>query len=61
MNAGGPPSPIRTPSRISSSPRIFPEEWKERGEALFSMTDEDASAALSVPTPPVPKRRVANG
>jgi catechol 2,3-dioxygenase-like lactoylglutathione lyase family enzyme len=40
---------------------VFPEEWKERGEALFSMTDEDVTAALSVPTPPVPKQRVVNG
>jgi hypothetical protein len=40
---------------------VFPEEWKERGEALFHMTDEEIAAALSVPTPPVPKKRVANG
>jgi catechol 2,3-dioxygenase-like lactoylglutathione lyase family enzyme len=40
---------------------VFPEEWRERGEALFGMTDEEIAAALSVPTPPVPKKLAANG
>jgi hypothetical protein len=39
---------------------VFPDEWKERGEALLHMTDAEVAAALSVPTPPVPKKRVAN-
>lgn len=39
----------------------FPDDWKERGEALLHMTDEETAAALSVPTPPVPKKRAANG
>jgi hypothetical protein len=38
---------------------VFPADWKERGEALFRMSDEEIAAALSVPTPPVPKRKVA--
>jgi catechol 2,3-dioxygenase-like lactoylglutathione lyase family enzyme len=40
---------------------VFPEEWKERGETLLHMTDEEMAAALSVPTPPVPKKRAATG
>lgn len=40
---------------------VFPEEWKERGEALFHMSDEEIAMALSVPTPPVPKKLVVNG
>ena len=39
----------------------FPDEWKERGEMLLRMTDEEIAAALSVPTPPVPKKLAANG
>ena len=42
-------------------PLVFPEDWRERGETLLHMTDEEIAAALSVPTPPVPKKRVANG
>ena len=40
---------------------VFPEEWRERGEALFKMSDEEIAMALSVPTPPVPKKLAANG
>jgi len=40
---------------------VFPDEWRERGESLFHMTDEQIAAALSVPTPPVPKKPVADG
>ena len=40
---------------------VFPDEWRERGEMLLHMTDRETAAALSVPTPPVPKKRVANG
>ena len=40
---------------------VFPDEWKERGEALFHMTDAEIAMALSVPTPPVPKKLAANG
>jgi len=40
---------------------VFPDDWRERGETLFRMSDEEIAAALSVPTPPVPKKRVANG
>jgi catechol 2,3-dioxygenase-like lactoylglutathione lyase family enzyme len=36
---------------------VFPEAQRERGEALFRMSDAETAAALSVPTPPVPKRR----
>lgn len=39
---------------------VFPEEWRERGEAIFVMTDEQIAQALSVPTPPVPKKRAVN-
>jgi len=39
---------------------VFPEEWRDRGEALFHMSDEEIAAALSVPTPPVPKKRAVN-
>jgi hypothetical protein len=38
---------------------VFPDEWKERGEALFQMSDEEIAMALSVPTPPVPKKKLA--
>jgi hypothetical protein len=41
--------------------RFFPDEWKERGEALFHMTDEETAQALSVPAPPVPKKLAVNG
>jgi hypothetical protein len=34
---------------------VFPPSWQERGEALFRMSDPEIAAALSVPTPPVPK------
>ena len=40
---------------------VFPDDWRERGETLLHMTDDEIAAALSVPTPPVPKKRVANG
>jgi catechol 2,3-dioxygenase-like lactoylglutathione lyase family enzyme len=40
---------------------VFPAEWKERGEALLHMTDAEIATALSVPTPPVPKKLAANG
>ena len=40
---------------------VFPEEWRERGEALFKMSDDEIATALSVPTPPVPKKLAANG
>jgi hypothetical protein len=40
---------------------VFPEEWRERGEGLLRMSDEEIAAALSVPTPPVPKKLVVNG
>jgi len=40
---------------------VFPDEWKERGEALFGMSDEEIAAALSVPTPPVSKKLAAAG
>jgi len=33
----------------------FPAEWRERGEALFRMSDDEIAAMMSVPTPPVPK------
>ena len=39
---------------------VFPDEWKERGEMMLHMTDEEIADALSVPTPPVPKRRAVN-
>lgn len=38
---------------------VFPDEWKDRGAAIFSMSDDDIAAALSVPTPPVPKTKLA--
>ena len=34
---------------------VFPSGWRERGEAMFQMGDAEIAAALSVPTPPVPK------
>jgi catechol 2,3-dioxygenase-like lactoylglutathione lyase family enzyme len=34
---------------------VFPPTWRERGEGLFQMSDAEIAAALSVPTPPVPK------
>lgn len=34
----------------------YPAEWRERGEGLFRMSDEEIAAAMSVPTPPVPNR-----
>ncbi|SRR6266849_203119 len=37
----------------------YPASWRERGEALFRMSDEEIAARMSVPTPPVPKRRKA--
>ena len=37
----------------------YPPGWRERGERFFRMSDEEIAAALSVPTPPVPKRRKA--
>ena len=40
---------------------VFPAEWKDRGEALLHMTDAEIAAALSVPTPPVPKKLAATG
>jgi hypothetical protein len=40
---------------------VFPDEWKERGEMMLRMTDDEIAAALSVPTPPVPKKLAANG
>ena len=39
----------------------FPDEWKDRGEALLRMSDEEIAMALSVPTPPVPRKVAANG
>ncbi len=39
---------------------VFPEEWNERGAALLRMTDAELAAALSEPTPPVPKKHVVN-
>jgi catechol 2,3-dioxygenase-like lactoylglutathione lyase family enzyme len=36
---------------------VFPEAERERGELLLRMSDADTAAALSVPTPPVPKRK----
>jgi catechol 2,3-dioxygenase-like lactoylglutathione lyase family enzyme len=38
---------------------VYPPELRERGEALFTMSDDEIAAALSVPTPPVPKRKRA--
>lgn len=38
---------------------VYSGEWRERGEALFGMSDEQIAALISVPTPPVPKRRSA--
>jgi catechol 2,3-dioxygenase-like lactoylglutathione lyase family enzyme len=40
---------------------VFPDDWKERGEALLRMTDEEIAVAFSMPTPPVPKKLAANG
>jgi catechol 2,3-dioxygenase-like lactoylglutathione lyase family enzyme len=40
---------------------VFPDEWKERGEMLLHMSDDEIAAALSVPTPPVPKKLAATG
>jgi len=36
---------------------VFPGPFRERGEGLFQMSDTDIAAALSVPTPPVPKSK----
>ncbi len=44
------PDPTRQPNFV------FLGDWKERGEALFDMTDDQIAAVLSVPTPPVPKQ-----
>ncbi len=37
----------------------YPADWRARGERFFRMSDEEIAAVLSVPTPPVPKRRKA--
>jgi catechol 2,3-dioxygenase-like lactoylglutathione lyase family enzyme len=39
---------------------VFPEEWRERGEMLLRLPDADITAMMSVPTPPVPKKRAIN-
>jgi catechol 2,3-dioxygenase-like lactoylglutathione lyase family enzyme len=39
---------------------VFPEEWRERGEMLMHLSDADMTAMLSVPTPPVPRKRAVN-
>lgn len=38
---------------------VFPPGMRERGEAMLGMSDDELAALLSVPTPPVPKRRTA--
>ena len=38
---------------------VFPEEWRDRGEALYRMGDEDLCAVFSDTEPPVPKRKKA--
>lgn len=40
---------------------VFPPEWRERGEALYRMNDDELCAVFSNTTPPVPKRRTAVG
>ncbi len=35
----------------------FPTEWRDRGEALFQMSDDAIAATMSVPTPPVSPAR----
>jgi catechol 2,3-dioxygenase-like lactoylglutathione lyase family enzyme len=36
---------------------VFSGTFRERGEGLFRMSDAEIAAALSVPTPPVPKMK----
>jgi len=38
---------------------VFPAEWREKGEALYRMNDEQLCAVFSDTTPPVPKQRKA--
>ena len=40
---------------------VFPLEWRQRGEALYRMSDEELSALFSDTTPPNPKRKAAVG
>jgi catechol 2,3-dioxygenase-like lactoylglutathione lyase family enzyme len=40
---------------------VFPPEWRERGEKLYRMNDEELCALFSNTTPPVPKRKAAVG
>ncbi|MBI2963456.1 MAG: VOC family protein [Deltaproteobacteria bacterium] len=40
---------------------VFPPEWRERGEKLYRMSDEELCAVFTNTTPPVPKRRKAVG
>jgi catechol 2,3-dioxygenase-like lactoylglutathione lyase family enzyme len=40
---------------------VFPPEWRERGQALYRMSDEELCALFSNTTPPVPKRKAAVG
>jgi catechol 2,3-dioxygenase-like lactoylglutathione lyase family enzyme len=39
----------------------FPPEWRERGEALYRMNDDELCAVFTNTTPPVPKRKAAVG
>jgi catechol 2,3-dioxygenase-like lactoylglutathione lyase family enzyme len=39
---------------------VFPEEWADRADTLFKMSDDDVFSMMSVPTPPVPKKRAVN-
>jgi catechol 2,3-dioxygenase-like lactoylglutathione lyase family enzyme len=36
---------------------VFPPEWREKGEALYRMSDEELCAVFTNTAPPVPKRR----
>jgi catechol 2,3-dioxygenase-like lactoylglutathione lyase family enzyme len=38
----------------------FPPEWREKGEALYGMNDEQLCAVFTYTTPPVPKRKKAS-
>lgn len=38
---------------------VFPEEWREKGEALYGMSDDQLSAIFTFTTPPAPKQRKA--
>ena len=39
---------------------VFPAEWRERGELLLQLPDDDIAAMFSVPTPPVPRKQAVN-